>query len=302
MPPQEESATRAEGRYRTGKKRPRKPLKDEGKPGRYDVRNTLNDLTGKEWLLLTRSFWTSEAAPEDKHAYKHPAPFLIGDVQRLISLFTKRGMKVLDPFAGSGSALVAARKLGRSAVGVDLNPDYGGLAEARLGGFGEDCKYLVGDAAEVVQSIDPVDYIVTSPPYHNILKNNGKGIRHDNGKSFRRGARDGVEAYSDHANDLGNFADYATFVKAFGSIMKLCREKLRPGGYCTIIISDFTVGRVETCVQADVVRELVEVGFEFVGTTILIQPVKPLYPFGYPYAYKINHHHQNMITFRNPKL
>jgi hypothetical protein len=33
----------------------------------------------------------------------------------------------------------------------------------------------------------------------------------------------------------------------------------------------------------------------------LLQPVKPLYPFGYPYAYKINHHHQNMISFRRPK-
>ena len=40
-----------------------------------------------------------------------------------------------------------------------------------------------------------------------------------------------------------------------------------------------------------------EIGYEFVGTTVLLQPVKPLYPFGYPYAYKINHH-QNIISFR----
>ena len=38
--------------------------------------------------------------------------------------------------------------------------------------------------------------------------------------------------------------------------------------------------------------------FEFVGTTILLQDNKPLYPFGYPYSYKINHMHQNIITFR----
>ena len=42
------------------KKRPRKPLSEEGKPGRYDERNVLNDLTGKDWLLLTGSFWFSE--------------------------------------------------------------------------------------------------------------------------------------------------------------------------------------------------------------------------------------------------
>jgi hypothetical protein len=37
-------------------------------------------------------------------------------------------------------------------------------------------------------------------------------------------------------------------------------------------------------------------------TTVLLQPVKPLFPFGYPYAYKINHHHQNIMSFRKPKI
>jgi len=40
------------------------------------------------------------------------------------------------------------------------------------------------------------------------------------------------------------------------------------------------------------------IGYEFVGTTVLLQDNKPLYPFGYPFAYKINHHHQNIINFR----
>ncbi|MCI0611037.1 MAG: hypothetical protein L0Z71_18510 [Anaerolineae bacterium] len=74
--------------------------------------------------------------------------------------------------------------------------------------------------------------------------------------------------------------------------------KLRNGKYCTIIISDFTVNKEEVCVQADIVKLMQEVGFIFSGTTVLLQTVKPLYPFGYPYAYKINHHHQNIITFR----
>ena len=43
-----------------------------------------------------------------------------------------------------------------------------------------------------------------------------------------------------------------------------------------------------------------KIGFEFVGTIVLLQDNKPLYPFGYPYAYKINRHHQNIITFRKP--
>lgn len=287
--------------YRTGTKRPRKPLSEEGKPGRYDQRNALNDLTGKEWLLLSKSFWTSEGAPEDRDAYEHPAPFLVGDVQRLISLFTKRNMVVLDPFAGSGSALIAAGKLGRSSIGIDLNRKYYELARSRLERLGTtNWRYLLGDSCEVLDQIEEVDYIVTSPPYHNILRNNGKGIRRVNGKAYRCGARDGVEVYSDHPSDLGNFENYADFLTALSKIMAKALNSLRPGRYCTIIISDFTVERAEVSVQADVVHLMQTAGFEFVGNTVLLQGVKPLFPFGYPYAYKINHHHHSMISFRRP--
>jgi DNA modification methylase len=160
--------------YRTGTKRPRKPLAQEGKPGRYDRRNPINDLTGKEWLLLSRSFWTSGAAPEDRDAYTHPAPFLVGDVQRLISLFTKRGMCVLDPFAGSASALVAAAKLGRQSIGIDLSTRFRDEARARLTKLGlKGWEYRVGDAQVALDRVGEVDYIVTSPPCPNILRDNG---------------------------------------------------------------------------------------------------------------------------------
>lgn len=283
------------------RKKPRKPLSEEGKPGRYDPRNTLNDLTGKDWLLLTRSYWETEPSPDDKTAYSHPAPFLVRDVQKLISLFTKKGMTVLDPFAGSGTALLAALQIGRKAVGIDLNPEYAELTRKRLEekGFG-DYSFLVGDSRDKVHEVGLVDYIVTSPPYHNILSNDGKGTRHWSGKQYRMAARSGVETYTDLPNDLGNFAKYDDFLHALRQIMRACIERLRAGRYCTIIISDFTVNKVEVCVQADVVKMMTEVGYQFCGTTVLFQPVKPLFPFGYPYAYIINHHHQNLITFRRP--
>lgn len=283
------------------RKKPRKPLSEEGKPGRYDPRNTLNDLTGKDWLLLSRSYWETEPSPDDKTAYAHPAPFLVRDVQKLISLFTKRGMTVLDPFAGSGTALLAALRIGRRSIGIDINPHYAELTKKRLADKGfHDYTFITGDSREIVPSIGPVDYIVTSPPYHNILRNNGKGLRRWSGRQYRMAARSGVETYTDLPNDLGNQNEYEDFVHGLRQIMRGCLNVLRPGRYCTIIISDFTVNKAEVCVQADVVSMMIALGFEFCGTTILFQPVKPLFPFGYPYAYKINHHHQNLITFRRP--
>lgn len=285
------------------KKRPRKPLTEENKPGKYDPRNTLNDLTGKEWLLLTTSYWTTEPSVEDKAAYEHPAPFMVRDIEKLISMFTKKGMTVLDPFVGSGSTLLAANKLGRHGIGIDLNPCFKQLTDKRLATLGllADYVYHVGDARRMLDNVEVVDYIVTSPPYHNILRNSSKGLRNNNGKLFRMSAREGVEYYTEHENDLGNFEEYAQFITALMEIMSKAYDKLRNGKYCTLIISDFTVNKVEVCVQSDVVRLMQNIGFTFCGTTVLIQPVKPLYPFGYPYAYKINHHHQNILTFLKPK-
>lgn len=128
-----------------------------------------------------------------------------------------------------------------------------------------------------------------------------KGIRHNNGKQFRIGARDGVDYYSDHPKDLGNCDDYQQFIESLAEIMSKVFMRLREDKYCSLILSDFTVNKTEVCVQADVVMMMQEIGFEFCGTTVLLQPVKPLYPFGYPYRYKINHHHQNIMTFMKPK-
>ena len=68
-------------------KKPRKPKESENQPGRYDQRNKLNDLTGKEWLLLTKSFWETEPSQLDKTAYGHPAPFMVNDISKLIPKF-----------------------------------------------------------------------------------------------------------------------------------------------------------------------------------------------------------------------
>ena len=272
--------------------------------GKYDNRNKLNDLTGKEWLKLTRSFWISEKCKDDKIALKHPAPFMIKDTKKLISLFTKKGMNVFDPFLGSGTTVAAAVMLGRRGYGIDLSEEYISLSKERFKELklsDDNYSIILGDSTKKIDVFEDefFDYIVTSPPYHNILKNKASGIRSDNSdKGYRNGARQGVEYYSDNSKDLGNQETFDDFIKLLSKIMKKCYKKLKTGKYCTIVIRDFTVDKKEVCVQSYIVEMMEKIGFEFTGTTILLQNNKPLYPFGYPFAYKINHHHQNMITFR----
>ena len=69
----------------------------------------------------------------DTSNHSHPATFPIGLPDRFIRLMTAEGDVVMDPFMGSGTTGVAAARLGRSFVGIDIVPDYCRIAEARIG-------------------------------------------------------------------------------------------------------------------------------------------------------------------------
>lgn len=62
----------------------------------------------------------------------HPSPKPYAAMQWLIEKYTKPGWVILDPFAGSGTTLVAAQKLGRHYIGCDISAEYVEIARKRL--------------------------------------------------------------------------------------------------------------------------------------------------------------------------
>lgn len=62
----------------------------------------------------------------------HPTPKPEGMVRQFVEWFTDPGECVLDPFAGGGTTLVAARDLGRRAIGCELDENYCKLIVERL--------------------------------------------------------------------------------------------------------------------------------------------------------------------------
>lgn len=94
---------------------------------RWDKREGL-DLTGK--TRNRRNVWTISTQPfPDAHFATFPENL----VKPCILAGTKQGDLVLDPFAGSGTTGVVARKLDRRFVGIELNPEYCEMARKRIG-------------------------------------------------------------------------------------------------------------------------------------------------------------------------
>src|SRR5438094_10483378 len=141
--------------------------------------NRLNDLSGREWIKFTKSWFKHSPPPRDKTKLRHPAGFPESLVQEFVEFFTKRNMWVLDPFLGTGSTLLAARAAGRNAVGVELNPRYASMARSRLkeAPSANETRQLVlegasRDLSEILRrdEVHEFDFCVSSPPYWNQLK------------------------------------------------------------------------------------------------------------------------------------
>jgi DNA modification methylase len=83
---------------------------------------SVSSLTRDEFMEATLDVW--ELPAESASRVGHPAPFPVALPERLIHLHTYVGDVVLDPFMGSGSTAVAAKRTGRHFLGYDTDPAY----------------------------------------------------------------------------------------------------------------------------------------------------------------------------------
>ena len=274
------------------------------KPKR-EIVNHLNDLTAKEWIPETVSVWTQRGLGKGhEHALiekQHPAPFSFQDIARLVRFFSKRGELVLDPFVGVGSTLKAAALEGRRGVGIELNKKYADLAEQRLkvevNGDSLACRDQTvkhGDARLLIPTIkkNSVKLVVTSPPYWNILH------KQDH-KAKQERIEHGLDThYSNDKADLGNIREYDVFVRELADTLALTRRCLADGGHLCIVVGDFRHKANYYMFHADIAREMGSRGFTLKGIKILYQRHKRVFPYGFPYSYVPNLHHQYIVILQ----
>ena len=102
------------------------------KPGGYrkpsQKQRRLSMLSKEEYDTWFRQFWRMSGASTKRH----PAPFPLELAYRLVRMFSFWGDTVLDPLCGSGTTMLAAMRTERNSIGVEIDPEYCGMAAERL--------------------------------------------------------------------------------------------------------------------------------------------------------------------------
>jgi DNA modification methylase len=302
------------------------------RPGRGAAHpaNSLNELSGEEWLYFTKSVWSTAYPSELGHARRkaHGANKPPRLMCRLIEFFTQTGELVLDPFAGVGGTLLGAAiaQGPRRALGIELDPRWVGIYEevvAELsderGGRGpvladlgssdpggartfdpSGLELRHGDAAAILPGLaeGSVDFIATDPPYNVQLPLTMAGGRLAETHANRR---TDYAMIGDDPADLANSPDYPTFLDRMEAILGECRRVLRPGRYAAVIVRDAYQDGRYLFTGADLAERASRVGLVPKGDLVWYQAGTRLRPYGYPNAFVPNIAHQHILVLRRER-
>lgn len=76
--------------------------------------------------------WSPKAQPSDRRANGHPCSRTLSHMDWLVNWWSEPGETVLDPFAGSGTIPLAAHRMQRNGIGIEINPEYVEIAGRRI--------------------------------------------------------------------------------------------------------------------------------------------------------------------------
>ncbi len=194
--------------------------------------------------------WSADLAAERFVDADEDVHFTEDLARMVIEEYTEPGQVVLDPFAGFGTTLAVAQRLGRAVIGVELLADRAEMIRGRVNGA---AQVVDGDARQLANLVSaPVDLCLTSPPYM-------PAVDHP------ENALNAYETMDGH---------YPTYLRELREVFGQVTALLRPGGHVAINVGNMVDGGVVTTLAWDLAREVSE-HLTFVRETFLCWDQQP---------------------------
>lgn len=196
----------------------------------------LNELSKEEWAKHNTTVWNCTSYNGYFASFDSEIP------RRLIKYFTCAGDTILDPFMGSGTTLTAAIELNRNAYGIDCNKKAVEFAKRKLSETQKDTGALNNIFLEDSRNMyffenEIFDFIVTSPPYYDIVH------------------------YSNEKEQLGNIRNYDDFIEEVTKVFMECYRVLKKDKYMCIVTADIRKSQRYYPIHVDYIKKLQESGF-----------------------------------------
>jgi len=286
-------------------------------------KNTLNDLTGKEWIYRTNSIELFESSESERELNKymvelieskystkgkesyaheirkiHPSPKPPQLLKSCIEFFSKRGELIFDPFVGVGGTLIASSLCNRKAIGIDLSEKYISVYNEAAKKLNLEIQQTIIGNAKNIEKMKELaniefDLILTDPPYSNMM------AKKKTGEASKKKKDVSPTPFTNSVEDIGNLK-LEDFLNELKIIIELSFKKLKNKRYILIFTKDFQpTPEYNGMLHHDIVTKLVDIeGLFYKGFKIWYDKTINLYPYGYPYAYVGNQLHQYILIFR----
>lgn len=177
-------------------------------------------------------------------------------VEHFLREYTQAGDTVLDPFAGYGTTLIVAERMGRVPFGVEINAEKAGYVRSKLA---RPENLIQGDARLLAEmGLPAIDFSMTSPPYTSM--------------------DDQDDPFSDYRSKSRG---YAAYLRDMRNVYAQLRSKMKPAGIVVLEIANIKRNGRVTLLAWDVAQEISQV-LRFEGEVVVCWDQ---YGYGYDHSY-----------------
>jgi DNA modification methylase len=189
------------------------------------------------WSFINRGDWAT-------HNSKYHGNWSPELVRNLLLRYSNEGDYLLDPMIGGGTTAIECKLLNRNLLAMDINQNAINITKKSLEfKFNYDPKIRVelNDARRLnILKDNSIDFILTHPPYADIIK-------YSDGK---------IE------NDLSNIHDIDKFTNEMSIVAKEFYRVLKPNKFCAILIGDTRRDKMYQPIAFKVMQKFLNIGFE----------------------------------------